>query len=78
MLALEIMEVVLDLRAGRDLKSGLHEYALDAQARARDGMNAARLLSATRQRDVDRALGKFRVERGRLERFRGAIRWRLE
>ena len=39
---LEIVEIVLDLGAGRDLEARLPEDPLDPQARARDGMHAAR------------------------------------
>ncbi len=52
---LEVVEVVLDFRPFRELNPALPEDRLDAQARARHGMQAADGLPATGQRDVDRA-----------------------
>ena len=55
----EIMEVVLDFRSRGHLESRLGKDPLDAQARARHGMHAARLLAAPGQGHIDGALGEL-------------------
>ena len=64
---LEVVEVVLDLRAFRDAESRPAEDCLDSQARARHRMKAADRLSAARQRHVDCAAAELTLERDSVE-----------
>ncbi len=72
------MEVVLHLRSLRHRESGAAEDRLDAQPRARDGMQAAGRMAAAGQRDVDRAGGQLAAERDRLEFGAARVERRLD
>ena len=61
------MKVIFDFRSRCHLKSRLRKDALDAQARAGDGMHAPRLLAAARQGHIDGALGEVLFQRRLLE-----------
>ena len=56
----EIMKFIFHLRPRHHGEAGLRKDLFNPQARTRDGMNAAPLLAAARQADIDRALGKLR------------------
>ena len=61
----EVVEVVFDLGPGGHIEAGAPEQRLDAQARARDGMQRAPLFAAPRQRDVDAARQRAPARRAR-------------
>jgi hypothetical protein len=64
---LKVVEVILDLGPREHLESCLAEDLLDPQARARDRMQAACLLTAARQGDIDLTLGQLSFHRRLFE-----------
>ena len=64
---LEVVPVVLDFGPFLDREARVAEQRLDATARARDRVQAARLLPAPRQGDVDAACREPTLELGAVE-----------